>query len=125
MADYSILIMMTTYNGEKYIERQLNSIIDQTYSNWNLVVRDDGSKDNTLSILEQYQNKDSRIKIVDNDSKNHGAYYNFFGIVEYAKTLPLYDFYMFSDQDDIWDKNKIERFLNYYSNVKSEQPVLI
>ena len=48
-----IEILMATYNGEKYIEEQIDSIINQTYTNWELLIRDDKSKDNTASIIEE------------------------------------------------------------------------
>ena len=59
-----IEILMATYNGEKYIEEQIDSIINQTYTNWELLIRDDKSKDNTASIIEEYEKKDSRIKLL-------------------------------------------------------------
>ena len=50
--DSKIEILMATYNGEKYIREQINSIISQTYSNWTLLIRDDGSKDDTVKIIQ-------------------------------------------------------------------------
>ena len=57
-----IEILMATYNGEKYIKEQINSIINQTYTNWRLLIRDDGSKDKTVEIIKEYEKKDDRIK---------------------------------------------------------------
>ena len=51
----SIAILMATYNGEQFIREQLDSLFAQTYTDWTLFVRDDGSKDNTISIIESYQ----------------------------------------------------------------------
>ena len=59
-----IEILMATYNGETYIREQIDSIINQTYKNWILLVRDDNSKDNTVSIIEEYEKKDSRIRLL-------------------------------------------------------------
>ena len=59
--DKTALILMTTYNGEKYLPQQINSIIDQTHQNWKLIIRDDGSSDSTLDILISYEEKDQRI----------------------------------------------------------------
>ena len=53
-----IEILMATYNGEKYIKEQINSIINQTYTNWKLLIRDDGSKDKTVEIIKEYEKKD-------------------------------------------------------------------
>ena len=87
-------ILMATYNGEKYLSEQIDSIINQTYQGWNLLIRDDGSTDSTMEIIESYQKKDTRIKI----SK--------------AKLI------MFSDQDDIWKKEKILRYLERLEKIK-------
>ena len=72
-----IEILMATYNGEKYIEEQIDSIINQTYTNWELLIRDDKSKDNTASIIEEYEKKDSRIKLLRDEKGNLGFVKNF------------------------------------------------
>ena len=61
-------ILLATFNGEKYLKEQIESIINQTKKNWIMLVRDDGSSDETLQILNSYRKKDSRIKII-NDSE--------------------------------------------------------
>ena len=126
MENRTILIMMATYNGEKYISKQLETIINQTYTNWELIIRDDCSTDNTLGIIKDYVKKDSRIKYILSDSEKHGAYYNFFGLINYAKKIKEYDFYVFADQDDEWDNMKLEEYLKFYdSKVNEDIPVLI
>lgn len=57
-----ISIAMATYNGEKYLREQLNSILNQTYSDFELIICDDCSKDSTVKILEEYAKKDNRVK---------------------------------------------------------------
>lgn len=59
--EYSYLIMMAVYNGEKYLRQQLDSILNQTVNSWKLVIQDDGSKDSTCEIIQEYIDKDSRI----------------------------------------------------------------
>lgn len=126
MENRTILIMMATYNGEKYISKQLETIINQTYTNWELIIRDDCSTDNTLGIIKDYVKKDSRIKYILSDSEKHGAYYNFFGLINYVKKIKKYDFYMFADQDDEWDNIKIEEYLKFYdSKVNTDIPIVI
>lgn len=100
-------ILMATYNGEKYLVEQIESILNQTYSNFNLIISDDNSTDSTKKILKGYEKKDSRIKVIFND-KNVGSNENF------KKLLKKVDnnFFMFSDQDDIWYNTKIEESLN-------------
>ena len=56
-------VLLATYNGEKYLKEQIDSILNQTYKNINLIISDNNSKDSTRAILEQYQKQDSRITI--------------------------------------------------------------
>jgi putative glycosyltransferase len=123
----SILIMMATYNGEEFLREQLDSILCQTVSTWKLLIRDDNSSDQTRAIIKEYEEKDSRIKLIKNTSQHHGAYYNFFGLLnDVRQNENPFDFYMFADQDDIWDVNKLECLISYYyEKVKTEEPVLI
>ena len=106
----TIRIMMATYNGEMFIKEQIQSIIDQTYTDWSLIIQDDGSKDNTVEIIKQF--RDERVSFRLSPEKKHGAYYNFHSMANQEKQSDtVYDFYMFCDQDDLWDSDKIERML--------------
>lgn len=69
--------MLATYNGERFIEQQIESILKQTYTNFHLAIQDDGSTDATLDIIKKYSQKDKRIEILKNESKYHGPFYNF------------------------------------------------
>ena len=60
----TVNILLSTYNGEKYLAEQIDSIVNQTYTDWNLLIRDDGSTDNTVSIIKNYEEKDARIKFI-------------------------------------------------------------
>lgn len=108
----SCLIMMATYNGEKYLRQQLDSIVNQSFTNWNLLIRDDGSKDKTMSILSEYQRKDSRIEVLSSNGSLHGPYHNFHELICEAKKRHVYEYYAFSDQDDIWDTEKIQKMIS-------------
>lgn len=88
---------MATYNGAKYIREQIDSILIQTIQDFELVVCDDCSKDNTLLILREYAEKDHRIRVYEND-KNLGFKKNF----EKAISLCNGEFIALCDQDDIW-----------------------
>jgi putative glycosyltransferase len=125
IANPTILIMMTTYNGQKFLIQQIESICQQSYSNWQLVVRDDGSSDQTLAILNTYAEKDARIQVVQNQTDYHGAYPNFWGLVAYCKQLKAYDYYMFADQDDVWDKDKLEVYMDFCSDKGLNEPLLV
>ena len=98
-----VIILMATYNGAPFIREQLDSIINQTYDNIEIMVRDDGSTDGTREILSEYERKGS-IKVT--YGENIGVVKGFFWLVENAKEA---DYYSFADQDDIWLPDKISR----------------
>ena len=114
MIDNRIDILMATYNGEKYLSEQIDSIINQTYQGWNLLIRDDGSTDSTMEIIESYQKKDTRIKILKDNKGNLGIVKNFEELLKISKAKLI----MFSDQDDIWKKEKILRYLERLEKIK-------
>lgn len=97
-------ILLATYNGEKYIKDQINSIIYQTYKNWRLIIRDDGSSDKTVEILNYYKNLDSRIVICNDEKGNLGVFQNFMELINLSSS----PYIMLADQDDIWLNNKVE-----------------
>ena len=101
--DFMISIAMATYNGEKYLREQLDSILAQTITDWELIICDDCSKDSTVELLTRYQRKDDRIKIFVNE-KNLGFKKNF----EKAIGLCSGDYIALADQDDIWHENHLE-----------------
>lgn len=102
-----ISIAMTTYNGESFIKEQINSLLNQTYKNLEIIICDDGSTDKTIEIIREYEQKDKRIKLFQNE-KNLGVLKNF----EKAISLCSGEYIALSDQDDIWLENKIEILLH-------------
>ena len=117
----NVRILMATYNGAKYIEEQLDSLINQTYQDIDIFISDDGSTDETVSIIKQYIEKDSRIHI---ESSNHlGACQNFGNLLrKYGDT----DYVMLCDQDDIWSLDKVEKTVNVMqTNEEEGMPLLI
>lgn len=96
-------ILMATYNGEKYIERQLQSIIQQTCPDWKLTVRDDGSTDRTREILERYAARYPEKITLKGKGENLGARRNFLSLLSESRA----DYIFFSDQDDIWREDKL------------------
>ena len=107
---------MATYNGEKYLVEQLDSIINQTYHNWNLLIRDDNSTDKTLEIIQDYQKKDNRIKLLKDNKGNLGIVKNFEELLKSSES----EFIMFSDQDDIWVENKLDMYLKMIEKIKNK-----
>lgn len=100
-----ITIVMATFNGGKYIKDQLDSIIHQSWTNWKLIIRDDGSSDDTLAILSSYRLLDTRIELLCDEKGNLGICMNFAELMQYSA---LCEYLMFSDQDDVWLSTKIE-----------------
>lgn len=98
-----VSIALCTYNGEKYLVEQLESIINQTYNSIEIIIVDDGSSDGTLDILQSYAKKYDNLKVYKNEF-NLGYIKNF----EKAINLCTGDYIALSDQDDIWELNKIE-----------------
>jgi glycosyltransferase involved in cell wall biosynthesis len=120
-------ILLATYNGERYLSEQIESICNQTYTNWKIIVRDDGSTDSTKDILKKYKlllmNK---FEILDWSNKhgNIGVVENFQYLIYKSKA----DYIMFCDQDDIWVPEKIEesiKTLKKYENFISPQIPLL
>ncbi len=101
-----IVVLMSTYNGEKYIKEQLDSIIHQSVANQLTVyIRDDGSKDETIHIIDTYMGDGSGVNIVWEQGNNLGVIASFFELI---KNAPEADYYAFADQDDVWMADKIE-----------------
>lgn len=98
-----IAILLSTYNGEKYIKQQLDSLFSQTYKEFEIIVRDDKSADNSLDILKTYD-----IKLVDS-VQNLGAKKSFASLLEYAVQNSDAEYFMFCDQDDVWEEDKVEK----------------
>ena len=117
-----IAIFMSTYNGQAYLSGQLDSIGTQTYKNWELWVSDDGSIDNTLQILKDYQNRmgDNRFFIYAGPRKGFSA--NFLSLV--CKKNSDADYYAYSDQDDIWAPDKLQQAINWLNTISKEIPAL-
>lgn len=114
-----VLVIMSTYNGGKYIREQLDSLFGQKDIDLYLLVRDDGSKDNTLEILEEYNKRYGKITVV--KGNNVGASRSFHKAALYAATqMEPFDFYSFSDQDDVWFENKLCTSVKYVDPASSK-----
>lgn len=97
---------MATYNGAKYVSKQIESIIGQSYNNWKLFISDDGSTDDTLSIIQSFQSIYPDKIVILSDETRKGCLGNFMFLI---KNIPTdSDLYMFCDQDDVWINTKIQ-----------------
>ena len=98
-------ILLSTYNGAPYLPELLASLEAQTYQDWKLCVRDDGSTDNSVEILQKFQQDHSdHVEIIQDEEGNIGSYQSYMRLLKSADS----DYIVFCDQDDVWMPNKIE-----------------
>lgn len=117
-----IAILLCTYQGQKYLQKQLDSFKAQTHTNWMLWVSDDGSKDDTHEILAQTTKAWDKHKIYILIGPKKGFCANFLSLTCNADIKA--DFYAYSDQDDIWNAEKLDRALAMLGNVAQGMPAL-
>ena len=108
-----VSIIMPNYNGAKYVRESIDSIIAQSYENWELLFVDDCSTDESLKIVESYNDK--RIRILQNET-NLGAAISRNNAIREAKGKWI----AFLDSDDVWDKDKLSKHLEYMSKNQVE-----
>ena len=116
-----VAILMTTFNGEKYLDLQLTSIANQNHTNWELHISDDGSTDQTLDIIKEFQNQTTNKVILYKTEDNLGFVNNFFSLID--KDIKA-DYFMLADQDDIWCSEKTSRSLTYLKSQDLAHPAL-
>lgn len=114
-----VQILLSSYNGEKYIREQIDSILKQDYPNISLLIRDDGSTDKTVDIIKEYVANDPRISFY--QGENVGVRESFFDLMRNADTSM--DYYALSDQDDVWKPHKISRAIMLLGDC-DKQPAL-
>ncbi len=119
----TVHIILTTYNGERYLREQLDSVLGQTYTDLVVEICDDGSTDGTLDIISEYINKDSRVCMHHNE-QNLGYVQNFLQGIKRVKD----PYIMLCDQDDIWYPDKVEMTLGTMKKAEAgdlRAPVLV
>ena len=98
-----VAVLLATYNGEKYLAEQIDSLLRQTYTDFCVYIHDDGSKDETQALLQRYEQQyPNKIFILDYPPVG-GACMNFFSMIGHVEA----PYYAFCDQDDVWHKDKI------------------
>ncbi len=115
MFEQDVSILLSTYNGSKFIREQLDSLLAQSYENFIIWVRDDGSKDATREIVEEFKALyPNKFKLVDwESSQNLGFGASFLRLLEVADG----DLYFYCDQDDVWNTNKLTIMTSKYNHV--------
>lgn len=108
-----VCILMSTYNGQKFLAEQLQSIAEQTYKNWSLIISDDGSTDKTVLIAKQFQESWRNNQIIIRQGPKQGFCKNFLSMA--CDTEIRAGLYAFSDQDDVWMADKLARAVAYFN----------
>lgn len=115
-----VKVLISTYNGEAYLREQLESIYAQTYKNYKIYVRDDGSVDRTAEILQEYETRYDNFTWF--SGENMGASKSFFDLM---KTIPSEDaIYVFADQDDVWLPYKLKHINQVFSSNEEKEVLL-
>lgn len=117
----TVRILMAAYNGEKYLRSQLDSILAQRGVEVSLLIRDDGSSDQTKNILRAYAQRFHNISIYDT-GENEGASGSFYDLLIHTDVFA--DYYAFADQDDVWYADKLAQAVRLLEQEQSEQPLL-
>jgi glycosyltransferase involved in cell wall biosynthesis len=113
-----VQIVLSTYNGEAFLKEQLDSILAQSYTEWQLIIRDDGSSDQTLKIIKSYQERiPEKIELYEGGSGGNAST-SFMSLLSHATA----NYLMFCDQDDVWNKDKVERSLEALLQLEKENP---
>ena len=108
MEENKVSIIIPVYNAEKFIGKTIESVLNQTYKNWEILIFNDKSKDNSLKIIKKYSEKDKRIKFVDS-KENVGVVAARNKLIEIATG----EFIAFLDADDYWKQNKLEKQIKF------------
>jgi rhamnosyltransferase len=115
-----VAILMSTYNGEQYLREQIDSLQKQTFKDWHLYIRDDGSKDKTKDIVQKFCQEDSRITLID-DGENLRPAKSFLRLANDV----VADYYFFCDQDDYWLKDKLQVMIDEIEKYDNSIPQVV
>lgn len=111
----TVHILLATYNGERFLSEQLESIRLQKHTNWTLTVSDDGSTDTTCDIVTQFANSvPQKVTLLSKEGSSLGPTSNFFRLMGHAPMTSGDDLIAFCDQDDVWFNDKLERAVHWH-----------
>lgn len=113
-------ILLCTFNSNRFLHEQLDSLQRQTYHDWKLYVRDDQSEDNTIAIIQDYAATDHRIILMD-DHEKRGAKDGFMWLLNHVEA----DYYLFCDHDDIWEPTKIAASIEKMEHTEHTTPTVV
>lgn len=123
-----VVVLLGTFNGRNFLEEQVESIFQQTFDQWVLLIRDDGSTDDTPKLLDQFRQGDPRIELLQDNLGRVGVVRNYGLLMEAAKER-CPDVVFFADQDDVWMPHKLTTQIEMIRNLEqahsSEIPILV
>ena len=114
-----VQVLLSTYNGQKYLKELMDSVLNQDFPNLEILVRDDGSTDKTLHILEKYSGL-KNVQIL--QGKNIGVVRSFFALLEASP--PDAEYIAFCDQDDVWKEDKVSRAVGILEKHGDNTPIM-
>ncbi|MGV2805683.1 glycosyltransferase, partial [Clostridium perfringens] len=119
----NVQVLLSAYNGEQYISEQIQSILNQTYPSISILIRDDGSTDQTVEVLEQLiKIHPDQIKLI--KGRNVGVVSSFFELLRAANAKA--DYYCFCDQDDVWLDHKVEQAITRLDSfIHTDVPAMV
>lgn len=118
MKEKKVMVLLSAYNGERYIAQQLESILGQSWDNFEILVRDDGSVDHTAEVVKKYEETG---KVHLECGQNVGFIKSFFWLVEHCGEA---DYYAYADQDDVWLPDKLAMAVELLEREDDEKPLL-
>ncbi len=114
-----VLILCPLWDSEQYIGQEVASVVNQTYTNWELLFANDNANQSTIDIINEFMAKDSRIRMMGNDTGRHGSHGNYRNLIINADTKnDAYDYYAYIDNDDIWKPDKLEVYVKKAEEVR-------
>lgn len=114
-----LIVLLSTYNGEKYLRQQLDSLLNQSFKPYKIFIRDDGSKDGTVSILEEYRSNHQCIEYY--CGENIGPARSFWELISKCEEV---DYYALCDQDDVWLEDKLSSAVEMLQKEDNSRPLL-
>ncbi|HXP53094.1 MAG TPA: glycosyltransferase family 2 protein [Bacteroidia bacterium] len=115
----NIDIVLSVYNGERYLSQQLESLLHQDHQNWQLIIRDDGSKDGSVNLINKFiRENPGKAQLVQDQLGNIGYSASFIELLKHSTA----NYIMFCDQDDVWYPNKISTLLQYIKQEEERHP---
>jgi rhamnosyltransferase len=119
-----VIVLLSAYNGARYIARQIESIRAQSFRDWRLLIRDDSSADDTVGIVRRFCATDPRISLLEDSTSNIGPWASFGRLLSRAYDEGA-EYSLLSDQDDVWLEDKMEQQLSLLRASASKRPLLV